>query len=221
MATIVRGTVPASEFALAHSLETIPDLEFDIERIVDSGEDAVMPMVWARGASADRIREVFDDDPSVCDVTVLAEFDDELLLRMEWIDDINLLLQMLTNSEATVLDAIGRQRRWQFRVFYPNRELFSKTHDFCNEHGLTFKVDSVREMDGEPAGRYGLTTEQYEALVKATRRGYFSVPREITLEELAEEMGVSHQALSERIRRGTESLVDDTLFIGFGDEGAM
>ena len=218
MATIVRGTVPATEFALSHSLETIPDLEFDIERIVDSGESAIMPMLWARGASADRIREVFEEDPSVRNVTVLAEFEDELLLRMDWIDDIKLLLQMLTNSEATVLDAIGRERRWQFRVFYPDRNLFSRTHDFCDDHGLTFDVESVREMDGEPAGRYGLTTEQFDALVKATKRGYFSVPREITLEELAEEMGVSHQALSERIRRGTESLVDDTLFIGFGDE---
>ncbi|ESP86949.1 helix-turn-helix domain-containing protein [Candidatus Halobonum tyrrellensis] len=218
MATIVRGTVPANEFALAHSLETIPDLEFDIERIVDSGEDAVMPMLWVRGASADRIEEVFEDDSSVQNVMVLAEFDDESLLRMEWVDNIKLLLQMLTNSEATILDAIGRERRWQFRVFYPERKLFSKTHDFCDQHGLTFEVDSVRQMDGEPAGRYGLTTEQYEALVKATRRGYFSVPREITLEELAEEMGVSHQALSERIRRGTEALVDDTLFIGFADD---
>ena len=218
MATIVRGTVPANEFALAHSLETISDLEFDIERIVDTGDDTVMPMLWVRGASAERVHDVFGNDPSVQSVAVLAEFDDEHLLRMEWVDNIKLLLQMLTNSEATVLDAIGRQQRWQFRVFYPDRDLFSKTHDFCDDHGLTFDVESVREMDGEPAGRYGLTTEQYDALVKATRRGYFSVPREITLEELAEEMGVSHQALSERIRRGTESLVDDTLFIGFGDE---
>ncbi|MGM0590035.1 MAG: hypothetical protein ACQETI_00155 [Halobacteriota archaeon] len=48
--------------------------------------------------------------------TLLAEFDDEFLYRMEWVAHVRLLLQMLTNSKATVLDARGRNDRWHLRV---------------------------------------------------------------------------------------------------------
>ncbi|MFC7007931.1 helix-turn-helix domain-containing protein [Halalkalicoccus salilacus] len=41
--------------------------------------------------------------------------------------------------------------------------------------------------------------------------GYFKVPKEVTLVELAEEQGVSHQAMSERIRRGVHHLIEQTL----------
>ena len=44
------------------------------------------------------------------------------------------------------------------------------------------------------------------------------VPRETSLQACAQEMGLSHQALSERLRRGTEALVEDTLLFEAPDE---
>jgi hypothetical protein len=217
MPTIVSGTVPADELALSHTLGSLPDLLFEVERIVTSGDDALMPLLWVRGPSRDRVEETLKEDPTVDNVEIVGDFEDEWLFRMEWIDQVDLLVQMLTNAEATVLDAVGRDGQWKLRVLYPERELFSKTHDFCEEHGLSFDVHSIRELEGEPAGRYGLTTEQYEVLAEAARMGYFEVPREVSLEELAEELGVSHQAASERVRRATSALVEDTLFVGLNE----
>jgi hypothetical protein len=214
MVTIVRGTVPAAQFALNHSLETLPDVEVECERIVRSGDDAVMPLLWVRYADRDEVEAAFEADPSVDNVTCLSDLEEELLYRMDWIDHVDLLLQMLTNAEATVLDAYGHGPRWKLRVLYPEREEFSTTHEFCAGHGLTFDVASIREIDGQPAGRFGLTESQYRALVLAVKRGYYEVPRRTTLEELADEVGVSHQALSERLRRATGSLAEDALLVG-------
>ena len=217
MPTIVSGTVPANEFALDHSLETLPDLRFEIERIVSTGDKAVMPLLWIRGASREEVEATLEDDPTVDNVTLLGDFDDEWLFQMEWVGHVDLIVQMLTNSEATILDAVGHRDVWKLRVLYPRRSLFSKTHEFCDEHGLGFEVESIRELDGEPAGRYGLTTEQYDVLATAAEMGYFEVPRSVTLQELAEEFDVSHQAVSERLRRATNALVHDTLFVGLND----
>ena len=218
MVTIVRGTVPANEFALSHTLETLPDLEFDIERIVDSGDRAVMPLLWVRGPDEEAaVLAAFEEDPTVDEVETLASFDGEWLFRMEWIDNVELVVRMLTNAEAAILDAYGNRDRWKLRMMFSERDHLSKVHDFCNDHGLTFDVESVRDLDGEPAGRFGLTTEQFEALTTAARRGLYAVPREVTLEELADEFDVSHQALSERLRRGTGALVEDTLMVGFSE----
>lgn len=45
MATIVTGSLPADEFALHESLSKLPAVEFEVEQIVKSGEDAVMPLL--------------------------------------------------------------------------------------------------------------------------------------------------------------------------------
>ena len=217
MPTLVTGTVPADQLALSHSLQSLPDLLFEVERIVTSGEDALMPLLWVRGPSRERVEKTLDEDPSVASVEIVGDFDDEWLFQMEWVDQVGLLVQMLTNSEATILDAVGRDGQWKLRVLYPGRDLFSMTHDFCEEHGLSFDVSTIRELEGEPAGRYGLTSEQYEVLAEAARMGYFEVPREVSLEELAEELGVSHQAASERIRRATNALIEDALFVGLNE----
>lgn len=214
MATIVRGTVPASEFALNHTLEAVPEMEVECERIVDSGDGAVMPLLWVRYAGREEVEAAFEADPSVDNVDCISELEDELLYRMDWVDHVDLLLQMLTNSDATVLDAYGHGDRWKLRVLYPEREEFSATHEFCEDHGLGFDVTSIREIEGEPAGRFGLTESQYRALVLAAQRGYYEVPRETELAELADELDISHQAFSERLRRATGSLVEDTLLVG-------
>lgn len=79
---------------------------------------------------------------------------------------------------------------------------------------MTFNIESIQEMEGDPSGRYGLSEVQYRALTAAVEAGYYQVPREITMEELAAEFDVSHQALSERLRRAVDTLVAHTVQVG-------
>lgn len=95
----------------------------------------------------------------------------------------------------------------EFRIFFPDRDAFSRTYDYCEAEGLTIDVESVTEMNTEEVGEYGLTEAQYEALVTAYQMGYFRVPREITIDEL----GISAQSVSERLRRGHQKLVGGAL----------
>lgn len=213
-ACVIRGSIPAEEFALYEGLSSLPDVEFEVERIVETGDEAAMPLVWVRGADHGAIADAFGNDPSVEDIELLSAFDDEQLYRMEWVTDIDLVLQMLTNSEATITDAYGTDGRWHLRVLYPDRESLAKTIDYRDEAGLTFDITAIREMEGEPAGRYGLTKEQFEALEAALEAGYYEVPRDIDQNELADQLGISHQALSERLRRATGGLVEDALLVG-------
>jgi hypothetical protein len=214
MPTVIRANVPCSEFALHDTLTELPEVSFECERIVETSEEIVMPLIWAYGADGDVLQQSLGSDPSVDEVSTLAEFDDECLYRMEWIDKVHLILQMVTNAEATVLDCYGDGNTWTLRVLFPDRNSLSKTKDFCDDHGLTLDIDHIREMNSEPAGRFGLTAKQYDALTTASRRGYFEVPRETELRELADEFDISHQTLSERLRRGYDVLIQETLLVG-------
>jgi hypothetical protein len=111
-----------------------------------------MPLVWVRGTDGERTRTVLRAIPTVESATVLEAFGDEWLYEMERVDHIELLLRMVTNGEATVLDAYGRGDRWTLRVMYPTRDDLTDTHEFCTDYGLSLDIESFRELDGEPAG---------------------------------------------------------------------
>ncbi|WP_254536469.1 helix-turn-helix domain-containing protein [Halomarina litorea] len=222
MATTVVGRLPADEFALSATLRAVPDVAFRAERVIEAGGDTVMPLLWAHvddgTLDGSELTEALREDPTTDGVTLLGDFDDEWLYRMHWTGHVELLVHMITQSKATVLRASTVGNQWELRVLYPNRESLSSTYDFCEAHGLTFDVQSVSEMDVTPSGRYGLTDPQYEALVTAREAGYFQVPRGASLDDLADDLGVSHQALSERIRRGTDVLVGEALLTQPNDE---
>jgi predicted DNA binding protein len=65
--------------------------------------------------------------------------------------------------------------------------------------------------------RFGLSQEQREALVLALRRGYFETPSEVGLDELAEELDITRQALSNRIRRGNRNVLRKVLLTSAND----
>ncbi|WP_336362555.1 helix-turn-helix domain-containing protein [Halalkalicoccus salilacus] len=44
--------------------------------------------------------------------------------------------------------------------------------------------------------------------------GYFKIPKEVTLAELADAQGVSLQAMSARLRRGVHHLIEQTFITG-------
>jgi predicted DNA binding protein len=213
-ACIVRVEIPAAEFALYEALCSLPDVEFEVERIVQSGEEAAMPMMWIRNAPAEDVEAAFGEDPSIEELELLSAFEDEQLYRMQWVSEVEVVLQMLTNSKATITDAYGTDGRWYLRVLYPDRESLSKTIQFAEDNGLTIDITAIRQLDGQPAGRYGLTEAQFEALETAVEAGYYDVPRRTDQSDLADELGISHQALSERLRRATGALIEDALMVG-------
>ncbi len=87
------------------------------------------------------------------------------------------------------------------------------------ERGVTIDVKRMVEAgqneDFETTA--GLTAPQQEAIAEAYRQGYYDVPREISLEELANEFEISHQSLSERLRRANRVLAGELLDSSTGE----
>lgn len=213
-ACIVRGEIPADEFALYEALSSLPGVEFEIEHIVLSSDKATVPLIWVRKSKQEAVETAIENDHSVQDFMLLSAFDDELLYRMEWISEVELVLQMLTNSKATITDAFGTDGQWYLRILYPNRESLAETTQYAEKQGLTFDLTAIRRLEDKPASRLGLTEAQFEALETAHETGFYDIPRGIDQNELANELNISHQALSERLRRATDALIEDVLLHG-------
>jgi predicted DNA binding protein len=215
MSTIAEVSLPAAEFALYETLETVPDVQFEIERVVAHESERVMPFVWATGeVERERLDEALSADPSVESVTELATFDEEWLYRMEWVADIRIVLHVLLDQDGTILNADGRNGVWHLRILFPDRESLSATYEFCEGEGLSMTIERVYELGGESRDRYGLTELQHETLVAAVEAGYFDIPQQSTLDDLAEDLDITHQALSERLHRGHKTLIENALIVG-------
>lgn len=113
---------------------------------------------------------------------------------------------------AARLEMRYADERWHARMRFPDRDALATFRTFCAENGLDFRLQRLYDSDperGPPRDR--LTTHQREALRLAHEDGYFGIPRETTLDDIAAELDISNQAASERLRRGCERLIGDRL----------
>lgn len=212
MGTIVDATMPADQFALADTFTAIPEVECETVRLVAKEDDCVAPFLWFAAPDLDALHETLEADASTRKVERLLERDDRCLYHITWQARIRVLVHLIGIEDGTLLDAHGENGRWELRVLFPSHDAVSATYDVCQEHGVDLTIHRVKGVV-ESIDRSGtdLTEKQYEALAAGIQSDYYHVPRGRSLEELAEELDISHQALSERLRRGHRTLIKQTL----------
>lgn len=213
MTTRITCHLSTDEFALDQTLNSVSGLSLTCERVAASGDEVVTPLIRFRFRDADfgSLETALTDDPTVNEYEVLAHGPGEALCHIQWSSRVRLLVRMLTATDALVLSGSASQERWTFGLLFPTRNALSQLDAFCTEHNLSLDVSCVETWGREGLNPAGMTDEQYEALTTAYELGYFKVPREIVLDDVATEIGISHQALSERLRRGHNTLIQRVL----------
>ncbi|WP_247729207.1 helix-turn-helix domain-containing protein [Halovivax limisalsi] len=207
MSTIAEFRIPATDLALADAFDRIPDLTVQLE----SSISRTVPSMWIAGDEPPAVSEALAADDSVAGAELLIETPERLLYDVEPTPETRTRFDRLLEADATVLDATGRSGWWQLEMRFPDRNALAATHDRLDEAGTAIEIVRVSQLGGRPTAHPRLTPEQREALVAAFEHGYFEIPRRTSMEELADELGISHQALSERLRRAYETLVDAEL----------
>lgn len=200
--------------ALRETFERLPDLEVEVERIAAHGTESTMPCLWASGVDFAALDEAFSADASVAGVIEDRAFPEEKYYQIDWSELVERRVDAFIDHEASILQAEADADGWRLRFRFVTRDQFDDFRAFLAERDYSFTLLDLAEPEA-PRRWYGdLTTAQREALVVASERGYFEVPREVTTRELAAELDVSHQALSELLRRATDNLVRSTVADG-------
>lgn len=213
MSVIGDFTVPAEDFALAHALSAVPDLQVEVDRLASHGTMEVMPFVWITGGDVAAVRSAFEADPSVASFTLADEMDDELLVRIGWAERFLDLIDDMIDHHAAVVRAEAAEGRWTIRLRFAEQSMVSEFQSHFRDEGPGFEVHSLTEPAEPRESEYGVTAEQRDALVAAVRSGYFSIPRATSAEELGERLGISANAASERVRRGCETVIRSGLML--------
>lgn len=210
MATIVKASVPADQFALAETITRLPSVQFDAVRLVVHEPDRTVPLLWACNADVDRLTRALEADSTTDEVSLVESLADVALYRLSWTGDAHDVTSLLVGEQGAIVSAGNRDDRWTFRMLFPERAAVSAAYDACEQAGVDLDVQRIYHLsDSRLLGRFDLTDDQFETIQTALDAGYYEVPRRATLEDLSAELGVSHQALSERLRRGHRTLIEN------------
>lgn len=211
MATEATFTVPPGEFPLGTVFERLPGATVKLERVVP-GQEVVIPYFWVRGVETNDIEEAFEAHPGVQTLRLVDSVEDEYLFRVEWAPMYEGILSALAEAEIPLIDAVGTAENWTFEVRGDTRSDLATFHQRCRERDIPIRLTEVHALlPVETAADAAITEAQEEALVLAYDRGYFDSPREVTLDELADELGISQQAVASRIRRGLRGVLGAAL----------
>ena len=207
MSTIAEFRLPAEDTVLAATFDHTPEATIRFESSVSRS----IPGLWINGVDREAIEAGLDADPTVDAVELLATSDEGFLYDVTFTDDAQATFELLLADGGALLEARATNGWWAVRMRFRDRDDLCETHERLLEHGVNADVRRVTDLTETTAAHSRLTPEQQEALSAAFEQGYFEIPRSISMEELAGELGISHQALSERLRRAYETLVDEEL----------
>lgn len=176
-------------------------------------DDGINYLFWAEGGDFTAFEDGLDADRTVTNVAQLAETEAGRLYRVTFTDhgEEFATFPAWGDLDISILDSTGTHEGWKVRMRMPDRDALREFRGICADRSVPLELVSILEERRAGATDVGLTAEQREALTVARELGYFDVPRRTSMTEIADRLGISSQAVSERIRRGTDALVDDNL----------
>ena len=212
MSVIAHLRVPADSFELGQILDVSGGRSIALENLVPLGEQAV-PFFTIHGTEeSEAFRETVKHHPSVQDIQRVSSHNDRTLFAIDWDVSQDQLFQAIEESKAHLLGATGGPDTWEFELRFRSHGALSEFKELCSEAGIALDVGRIYNPTRPESGPfYGLTQRQRDTLVRAVRDGYYSLPRQISTQDLADEFGISDQAVTERLRRAIVALVDNSL----------
>ena len=201
---------------LRDTLAAVPDVTVTVDGVQWLPESPTKVHFEAGGGDLDAFERALADDPTVTAFRRLSDVANGRLYSATLSSDgrDESTYHLVADQDGLVLHMTARGDTARIRARFPTREALFAYREACQARGIAFRLDRLfTEEPGATAGadRFGLTEAQREGLLAALEMGYFEIPRRTTLEAVADELGISTQALSTRLRRAESTLLRHTL----------
>lgn len=160
----------------------------------------------------ERLEEMLDTDPTIQSYELVDWTDQTGIYYIEHSPETKLISSVVTDVNGFLVHTETKGNGWLVRLLLPDREALNTIWEHANENDISLDIIEIygnTDTGGESS--YGLTDEQRTALTAAYENGYFGEPRDISLNDVAAELGLSSTAMSGRLRRGMRNLVAATI----------
>jgi hypothetical protein len=205
MSLVAEYTVCLPEYATV--LEEIPETRLVVEGMTACDPETVSVTFWAEGNDFATLEAGLERTATVQDITELSNRVDGRKLYQLRLPATATNYWAWTGLGGVLLDCTLTHSGMWMRMRCPDRDALAAYHDHCETQDCTFELTGLKNTDTTEDAAGALTAPQTELLAAAVERGYFDVPRRITMADLAAEFDISNQAASERLRRGLSNVL--------------
>jgi predicted DNA binding protein len=195
-------TIPKSVW-IGELSRSYPDASFEILTVFpqESGGVALAEVV---AADLEGLVEELAAYEEVTATDVLQRSDDTALVQFETSNPV-MLLPVRNAGTPLELPFSVQDGVVSWEVTAP-RDRLSRLADQLRDFGISFDVVAVhQEMETEQL----LTPKQQELIHTAVKEGYYDTPRDCTLTELADAVGIAKSTCSETLHRAEEKVVKE------------
>lgn len=211
---------PVVEFTLSNPIlqetrEALPEVPIWIEdeHVSPEGSPEIVLLVTGSDSDVERFKERLSTDPSITDYEFLSKYGNGDLIKIVLSEDgfRGMTYPIAVGLNITFLEVKAQGKKMRYRAQMPTLEALSKYRSHCADRDLDFQLINISQGESIEERGYGLTSRQRDVLLHALEKGYFEVPRQTSLEDLADEFDISDQALSALLRRGQKQLLRRTI----------
>lgn len=212
---IAKVQLPACAVGLSLALEQASSVIVEGEQLVPNWNDQ-LPYLWVTDGDLTTFEDAVADDPTVTQLEPVTVLESGTLYRVAWAQQETGVQAWLRQAQIPILeaDASGETQDWHLKLRLSTRDQLTDLQTYCEEHGFAFDLLRLYALDTPKLGQYNVSEKQREALLAAYEMGYFEIPRECKLSEIADKLGIAPRSVSERMRRGQTNLLTNTLLIG-------
>jgi predicted DNA binding protein len=180
-----------------------PDATFRVlSAFADDSHGFGIVEIEADGDLVELVKEVSEHE-AVADMEILWNEGRNALLQFETRAPMMLLAARQSNIPVRmpfeIRDGVGN---WELTA---SRERLSDLSSVFDSMGISYDVEYVREIRSEEF----LTDKQRSVMETALEMGYYDTPREASLSEVADELGVAKSTCSETLHRAEEKIIKE------------
>lgn len=212
MSITAKVHIEHDRLALVPTLRALDDVKIRVISQGTTNPGATVFPFFVEYDDRETVERAFDDDPTVESYELVDWTDGNGIYYIEHSNETKLISAVVTDVNGFLANTETKGNGWLVRLLLPDREALNVVWQFTQENDISLDIIEIYGNESAGAeGSYGLTDEQRVALQTAYQKGYFREPRDISLTEVAEEMGLSSTAMSGRLRRGMRNLVAATI----------
>lgn len=198
---------------LAKASTAVPEMWLSGEDIVLEADRPRKFVFTAHGTQFDEFEVALNADPTVDEYTVLTKWADTAYYIVTYgTDTATRGTYHVAVEEGIAYITIELQDgEYTVQARVPDRDALATLHEYCCENDIPYRLERIYQEELPTGDAYGLTDPQRTALQQAYDRGYFDSPREATLDAIGDDLGISRQAVADRLRRGHKRLIEATI----------
>ncbi|OIB56704.1 helix-turn-helix domain-containing protein [Natrialba sp. SSL1] len=193
---------------LIQLVRAVPECTITVEHDEQTAAGPIVFVLRVVCRSFETFEETLESKPAVLEFTPISEESSVRIYHTVFEDrypeEMDELLFNKTLVERWWVTSDGEHLKQQFA----DRDELAAYRDSCRKMDISFRLDRLYESSGDDDRIPGVSEKQHEALRAVYEAGYFDVPRQASLRDVADSLDISRSALAERLHRGQAHVLE-------------